>query len=349
MFSYRQIPMLVGVLIWISACTASPQTEQEAPIFRHDVAGQARPWTHSTFDNDPDKFTFALFSDLTGGERDGVFVVAVEQLRLLRPELIVNVGDLIEGGTENREQLAREWESFDQRANRSRAPVFYVGGNHDLTNPVMWEVWEARYGKRYYHFLYKGVLFLVLDTEDNPPEDQQRIHEIRLESLRVIKAEGWGAFESTRYAHLEERKSGRISAEQAAYFRRVIARYPDVRWTFLLMHKPAWERPQEEHFSSIETALAGQPYTVFHGHEHSYKYLLRHGQDYIRLSTTGGVQNPEKQMALDHVTLVTVSAEGVDVANIRMSGLFDKTGKIPLNGDELCFEFASCGEDAADQ
>jgi hypothetical protein len=43
-------------------------------------------------------------------------------------------------------------------------------------------------------------------------------------------------------------------------------------------------------------------------------------------------------MAIDHVTLVTVSEKGADIANLRMSGIFDKTGKIPLNGDGICFE-----------
>jgi hypothetical protein len=47
-------------------------------------------------------------------------------------------------------------------------------------------------------------------------------------------------------------------------------------------------------------------------------------------------------MAIDHVTLVTVSPDGVDIANIRMSGIFNKTGKIPLNGEDLCFSIADC-------
>jgi len=38
---------------------------------------------------------------LTGGERERIFEIAVAQLALLRPEFIINVGDLIEGGTED--------------------------------------------------------------------------------------------------------------------------------------------------------------------------------------------------------------------------------------------------------
>ena len=49
----------------------------------------------------------------------------------------------------------------------------------------------------------------------------------------------------------------------------------------------------------------------------------------------GGSMDPA---AIDHVTLVTVSDEGSDIANLRMSGIFDKTGNIPMNGDTICLE-----------
>ena len=80
-----------------------------------------------------------MFSDLTGGEREGVFEVAVAQLNMLRPEIIVNVGDLIDGSTE-RAKLDEQWDSFDARANRASAPIFYTGGNH--LNAVRWGRWK---------------------------------------------------------------------------------------------------------------------------------------------------------------------------------------------------------------
>ena len=341
MTKIRHFSILLTLVMLLSACANGPQNNQTSTVFQHDFSTPIVPWTHSDFDDEPGKFTFALFSDLTGGERDGVFELAVEQLRLLRPELIISVGDLIDGGSMDHQKLHGEWDSFDERANRARAPVFHVGGNHDLTNPDMWEVWEQRYGKRYYHFIYKNVLFLVLDTEDNPPELQQTIHEIRLDAIKVNQTEGWEAYTHTEYARLEERKSGRIGAGQAAYFEKVIAQNPDVRWTYVLMHKPAWERPDEENFSGIESALAGRPYTVFHGHVHSYLHEQRLGRDYIRLGTTGGAHAPGNPAAIDHVTLVTVSDAGSDIANLRMSGIFDKTGEIPMKGKEICLEM--CG------
>jgi len=187
---------LLIALLTVAACAGTqPQpVGQGSDVFRHEMQGEALPWTDEAFDNDPDTFTFAIFSDLTGGEREGIFSVAVEQLRLLRPQLIVNVGDLVEGGDVSRTHLEQEWDYFDARAGRARAPVFYTGGNHDLSSALQREIWQQRYGRSYYHFVYKKTLFLVLDTEDNPPEVQAHLNKIRNEADQVLKESGWDAW-----------------------------------------------------------------------------------------------------------------------------------------------------------
>ena len=47
-------------------------------------------------------------------------------------------------------------------------PFFYVPGNHDVTNPEMEKIWEEKFGRRYYHFVYNDVLFLILNSDDPP-------------------------------------------------------------------------------------------------------------------------------------------------------------------------------------
>jgi 3',5'-cyclic AMP phosphodiesterase CpdA len=312
--------------------------------FRHEIAGEAHPWTNEDFDTADDRFTFAVFSDLTGDERDGVFEIAVAQLALLRPEFIIDVGDLIEGGVEDPDEIDRQWQSFNDRAGRATAPVFYVGGNHDLNNAVLRQAWEARYGRRYYHFVYRNTLFLVLDTEDYAPARMQEIFEARAHAIEVLDTEGWEAFSQTEYATMPEHNTGNISAEQSQYFQRVIAAHPDVRWTFLFLHKAPWKREDMTTFTAIEEALGDRPYTVFNGHVHAYDHEVRHGRDYIRLATTGGFHNPKDGRSMDQVALVTVGEKHVDIANLLLQGILDKTGHIPLDGDDVCFELAACGE-----
>ncbi|MGI9220468.1 MAG: metallophosphoesterase family protein, partial [Woeseiaceae bacterium] len=154
--------------------------------------------------------------------------------------------------------------------------------------------------------------------------------------------EGWDAFAQTEYANIPENAAGNISDAQAEYFENIVAANSNVRWTFLFMHKAAWERGDDSGFVRIEAALKEQPYTVFHGHKHAYEHLERLGRDYIRLATTGGVQLPANGRSMDHVTLVTVGSNDVDIANLLLSGVLDKTGHIPADGDDICFELVSC-------
>ena len=199
------------VFVLISACAAAPT---QSVVFEHDVQTGPRPWTDGRFDDSNDKFSFAVFSDLTGGEREGVFEIAVEQMNLLRPDLIVNVGDLIEGAVD-RAELDRQWDSFDERARNAAAPVFYTGGNHDLLGLEMRKAWEERLGARYYHFVYRDVLFLVLDTEDYSSERLAEIETMRLAAIEVARTQGWEAFAETPYAKMPEDETGFISMAQA--------------------------------------------------------------------------------------------------------------------------------------
>jgi predicted phosphodiesterase len=335
------VAALTCVVLGCSGSSAPP----DKPVFQHDVTGAVLPWTNQKFDMADEKFTFAIFSDLTGGERERIFEIAVAQLSLLRPEFIINVGDLIEGSTEDPVEADSQWDSFDERAARAKAPIFYVGGNHDLTGEFLQDVWDERYGRSYYHFVYKNTLFLVLDTEDNTPEKMQEIFEARNQALKVAAEEGWDAFAETKYVNMPENLAGNIAAEQSQYFLDAIAANPDVLWTFMFMHKSPWLRENMTAFTAIEDALAGRPYTVFNGHVHAYEQIERRGRDYIRLATTGGVQLPDEGRSMDHVTLVTVSESGADIANLLMDGILDKTGHVPLGGDDVCFESVLCDEE----
>ncbi len=174
--------LLWASLLLLLGCSKPPNGKNE---FHHEVVGPNTPWNGEQFDDNAGKFMFAIFTDLTGGERERIFEVAISQLSLLRPELILSVGDLIDGASQNRDSLSLEWESFDRRADRATAPIFYTGGNHDLTGQVLREVWLDRYGKRFYHFVYKDVLFLILDTEDHTPARMEEILQARSAAIAM--------------------------------------------------------------------------------------------------------------------------------------------------------------------
>lgn len=316
---------LITIGLLALSCQSS---ENSAPRFTHDIKGGPTPWTNDVFEKEEVDFTFAIISDLTGGERPGIFSTAVSQINRLDPTFVLSVGDLIDGGTEDSTVLAKEWDSFDDRAANLNMPFFHLGGNHDLTNPTMRAFWKSRFGPRYYHFTYENVLFLMLDSEDYEEKRMLEIYEARAKAIRILDGEISGTWEETDYYHMPERRIGGISDEQTNYFKRVLEEHPEVRWTFVLMHKPLWMREDKKGLGELEESLADRSYTVINGHFHSMSHRKRQDQDYIILGTTGGSQNKADSMSFDHITLVRMEKEPV-ITHLKMAGILDETGRVP--------------------
>jgi len=320
---HRAVAIGVFCLYCLYCCAA-----QAAP---GTAVGENIPWTGKPFLDNPDSFHFVVIGDRTGGHRPGVFARAMQKINLLQPAFVLSVGDLIEGYTEDEERLAAEWNQVDEAVAGLEMPFFYTVGNHDLGNNLMRDLWHRRLGKDYYHFIYRGVLFISLNTEDPfvelPAEAMER--QARLEAMmRQDPA-------STQQRILERsREQGKgptlpgsvhISQEQIDFVARTLNDNKDVRWTVILMHKPAW-RYGSKAFEAIENLLRGRPYTVIAGHEHYYEYDSRHGRDYIDMGTTGGIWLRDGPGRLDHIAWVTIADSGPEVAIIALEGLFDKFG-----------------------
>lgn len=339
------------LLCFVAACAPTQDNEQLATetSFQHQVLGPT-PWGELAIDAAPDKFTFAIISDLSGGERDGVFSVAAEQIALLRPEFVVSIGDLIDGGTTNKDDFESEFDWFDKRAASMGVPLVRVGGNHDLTHPEVRRHWAERYGPRYSHFVYKNVLFLFMDSEDYAEDRMLEIFDARLAAIKLHEDGNHDAALSSEYYRMRERTTGKIGTDQAVYFEQVIADNPGVRWTFVFMHKPAWMNDGWDAYANVESALTERPYTVINGHFHELQYHTRAGRDHIILGTTGGSQNPGSASSFDHVSLITIGGKGGDtpsITHLRLDGILDKTGSIPAGGGALCFEAAKCNSQKA--
>lgn len=320
--------------LFMYACKTSPEKQSS---FSHDINGIHKPWNKNPIEAEGD-FSFAIISDLTGGERERIFEVAVEQINHFEPRFILSVGDLIEGGTEDTLQLKREWEYFDQRANKLEKPFFHLGGNHDLTNPAMKRFWNSRYGPTYYHFVYNEVLFLMLDSEDYNQKRMLEIYEARAKALRMISGELEGEYTDSEYYHMEERKTGSLNSEQRIYFEQVLKNNPQVKWTFVLMHKPLWRNEDLEEWRKLQGILADRNHTVINGHYHSFSHEKKGKNTYMMLGTTGGAQNAEDPNSFDHITWVKMNNGVPTMSHIRMDGILNEQGKIPLNGDTLSFQ-----------
>lgn len=305
----RQLTILVAVigLLGVAATwsvTGAPTAGAPSKATNEGLAIRVEaknPFTHLNVNRRPNSFQFAIVSDRTGGRRPGVFPRAIDKINLLQPEFVVSVGDLIEGYSEDPGTWALEWSEFESKLTRFEMPFFFCPGNHDISNLPMSKEWQRKFGRSYYDFRYQDCLFVVLNTEEEPKKDREYF----------------------------------FSAEQRGWLRQVLDNNKDVRWTFVLMHKPVWSitnpklaenTPATMGWDEVEASLQGRRYTVFSGHNHVYAKSVRNGMDYYILATTGGASTltGTKDGKFDHFVWVTMKDSEPVVANVLLDGIEDK-------------------------
>lgn len=277
-------------LVFVCLVAALPLLAQQPTALEIEVPSGSTPWTSLDFNTSDDQFQFVIVTDRTGGHRPGVFPEAMRKVNLLQPEFVISVGDLIEGYTEDMPELLRQWEEFDGFVNQLESPFFYVPGNHDITNKVMQDLWKERLGPTYYHFVYKDVLFLCLDSEDQ------------------YRGAGNGSISDTQYE----------------YIKKTLEENADVRWTLVFMHQPLWTQEDPVRWPDVEKLLSNREHSVFTGHVHHYVRWERNNGRYFTLATTGGgsaLRGP-KLGEFDHVVWVTMTDQGPIIANLQLSGIW---------------------------
>jgi hypothetical protein len=227
-----------------------------------------------------------------------------------------------------------EWRHIEQAVDQVRIPFFYVAGNHDLGTDAQLTLWKERRGVPWYSFEYKGALFLVLDTEDPPVPMDAKMSAMFRKMAERMKSDPEGVEKTIAQSVSQENNrrnadtgknlisSARFSDEQVQWAKRVLARHPKARWTFVLMHKPAWTLNSSQ-FEQIEQALGNRPYTMIAGHNHYYKHEKRRGRDYITMGTTGAVSHQNGVGNMDHIAWVTVGDDGPHIALVKLQGILN--------------------------
>ena len=282
MSKYIHIFKIVAIPVLCLAIIST--TTAQKPNFPERMPIVERP-----FSADPDKFTFAIIGDKTGGGLDKwpVFDRAVDEINILKPDFAIMVGDLIQGDTTDLAKLEAEWKEFWEHQSDLIVPFLPLPGNHDITNKVMYDYWKEHIGRTYSAFTYKNCLFLLLNTEE------------------------WHA-NSGEWTNW-------FGEEQIEYVKSQLTQHADVRHTFVMLHRPLWLQ-KHSGWEEIEAALGERAYTVFAGHYHNLTLHTRNDRRYFVLGATGGGFTPQAVQeigAFDHYSLVTVDNEEVNVAIIE--------------------------------
>lgn len=105
-----------------------------------------------------------VLGDRTNRADQQAFQTVLEDVNRLQPDLVVTVGDLIQGykppaGT------AADWDSLLPCLEVLDCPVYLTPGNHDITTPEVRDLFVKKTGRQpYYSFNFRNHHFVVLDN-----------------------------------------------------------------------------------------------------------------------------------------------------------------------------------------
>ncbi len=111
-------------------------------------------------------FRFAILGDRTGEVQPGVYEQVWREVAAWKPDLVINVGDTIQGG--NDATVNREWTALQPLfAQYRRFPLYFTPGNHDIWSEASRRSYE-RHTRRpaHYSFDFRDVHFTVLDNSE---------------------------------------------------------------------------------------------------------------------------------------------------------------------------------------
>ena len=233
-----------------------------------------------------EKFQFAIIGDRTGGADQAVFERVIHEMKRLHAEFAINVGDLIEGYSDDEEAVNREWDEVLGTLAMLDCPLYFVPGNHDIWDEPSERIYRERTGAEpYYSFDYGEAHFVILDNS----------------TLR-----SWDD----------------ASEEMISWLKRDLEEHRESPLTFCFFHKPFWydNFGEEDRLHDIFEEY-GVDY-VISGHYHHFSRASRDGIEYILIGSSGGSKGiNEAGGQIYGYALATVEEEAVDVATIRFGSV----------------------------
>ncbi len=235
----------------------------------------------------PKSFTFAVLGDRTGSAEQEIFEQVIGTIKSMNPDFVINIGDLIEGYTQNVDTLNSQWDMIFTNFGELKEKFFFTAGNHDAIDSTSARVYLSRinYKKPYYSFSLGKNHFIVLDNSQ-----QEKVNMPDLVQVQWLDSE--------------------------------LGKYKKSDNVFCFMHRSFWKnaytnnKPDTFHKLFIKY---GVDY-VFSGHDHFYCQLKWDGITYTQVGPSGSrlkVYFNEAYGAFQNFASVSVKNNKVEIKVLR--------------------------------
>ncbi|MBN2065075.1 MAG: metallophosphoesterase, partial [Sedimentisphaerales bacterium] len=264
-----------------------------------------------------DSFIFAILGDRTSGKPSGLDVLkrTVADMNVLAPDLVVTMGDYIQGYG-SKEQWLIEAREYKAIVDKLTMPWYPLAGNHE----VYWRgnarpagehesSYEEFFGPLWYSFRYKNACFIMLFSDEGDALDGKKGY--------------------------NDPACQAFSPEQLAFLAKTLKTAADAEHVFVFIHHPRWLGESNyynygDHWQQVHEMLAaaGNVSACFASHHHQLRLDgVKDGISYYGLSVVGASIPDDKidhdRGYLNHATLVSVQGDRFSLAALPTGSLLD--------------------------
>uniref|UniRef100_A0A7V3ZWD3 Calcineurin-like phosphoesterase domain-containing protein n=1 Tax=candidate division WOR-3 bacterium TaxID=2052148 RepID=A0A7V3ZWD3_UNCW3 len=230
--------------------------------------------------------TFVVLGRVSEEKASENFKQIIEEISILRPGFIIQLGDLIESIKGDSLKIIKEWEKTLRILKKVNTKIYFVPGENEISSETSEKIYLSLIGKPYYSFSYDNAHFVILNI--------------------------------SRERSLEELPPAMID-----WLEKDLAAHKKYKWKFIFFHRPLWryeyEKKKLKDFYLHQIFKRYKINYVFSGHEQFSAYLF---YDSIHYFQVGSAINKNNEFS--SYLFIKINKEEVNVCLIKPGAIFSK-------------------------